>query len=150
MVIISLQAQHARLLQDWKHPVRIRSESAEVAEAECGVYLPPRDVRERRLQGAPVAVDAADQREPLHRASGAPARSGPSMCPLTFPQIVPYRQHVTHAWCRSSYELAASSSVVPSRASGCSTSNGHTHTPRSVTRREFEHISRSRSKPSSM
>src|SRR5436190_22303756 len=150
MVIVSLQAQHPGLFQKWKHPVRIRPEGAEIAEAECAVYISSRDVRKRCLERAPVTVDAADQCEPHHRASGAAAMSGPSICALTLPQIVPYRQHVTHVWCRSSYELSAASSVVPSRASGCSTSKGHTHTPRSVIRREFEHISRSRSKPSSM
>src|SRR5262249_41892202 len=117
VVIISLHAQHARLLQKRKHAVRIRSKGAEIAEAEGAVYLSARDVRERRLERAPVTVDAADQREAHHRVSGAAAMSGPSMCPLTFPQNVPYRQHVTHVWCRSSYELTASSSVVPSRAS---------------------------------
>src|SRR5579875_2778219 len=48
------------------------------------------------------------------------------------------------------YSGTAFSSESPRRASGFSTSSGHTHTPRSVTMREFEHISRSRSKPLSI
>src|SRR5262249_50676606 len=150
IVIISLQTQHARLLQQRKHPVRIRSEGAEITETECGVHLSPRDVRERGLERTPVTVDTAYQREPRHRPSGAAAMPGRSMSALTLPQMAPYRQQVTQVWCRSWYELAASAIVVPSRASGWSTSSGHTQTPRSVTRREFEHISRSWSKPSSI
>ena len=84
LVVVALDGEHARSAKKGKHAVGVRPEAAHVPEAEHGLDVTAPRVREHRLEGKGVAVDAAEDGD-------APVLGYP------FLHVIPVCTHVTQA-----------------------------------------------------